>query len=422
VGATRILGAPVKAAAALGFVLFGLVASSAQADFVTFGPVGAEQQFTVPAGVTSIRVTAVGGKGGGGIGTTGDTGTGGFGAIVTSDLGVTPGQVLYVEVGGNGADPTLSMSAMGGFNGGATGGAGTMLRGGGGGGGATDLRTLPRSVAGSLTSRLIIAGGGGGGGGWAGPGTCGTCTFNAAGGAAGAGGTAGAAAAGGGATPTQPGSATSPAQPGTLGAGGTGAAPTSPGGGGGGGGGGGAYGGGGGNTPADGGGAAGSGGGGGSSTFPLGATNTAVEIDSTGIAGLTIVFTPGGGGPTGPAGPEPPAAPARPKLSSSPSAVTVSRKRLFAFSFRGTPGLEGKAVFVSARKLKVGAKKKSVTFATKRFSVPQSGKVKLKLKLSKTAFELLKRAHRISTRARVTLRGPTGLSSSATKTIKLRAP
>ena len=54
---------------------------------------------------------------------------------------------------GNGGSPT------GGFNGGGN-GAGTT----GGGGGASDLRTEPASLPGSLASRLIVAGGGGGGG------------------------------------------------------------------------------------------------------------------------------------------------------------------------------------------------------------------------------------------------------------------
>ncbi len=116
-------------------------AGAAQQSFIYSG---AEQTFTVPAGVFSVRVLAVGGTGA----TAGAAG--GLGAQVSADVGVTPGETLYVEVGGNGHEAT------GGFNGGANGG--------GGGGGASDVRTVPRSLGLSPDHRLLVAGGGGGGG------------------------------------------------------------------------------------------------------------------------------------------------------------------------------------------------------------------------------------------------------------------
>ncbi len=78
---------------------------------------------------------------------------------------MTPGTVLYAEVGGNGSDGSIGPSAgtgAGGANGGGSGGGsgGTFAA---GGGGASDVRTSPASVALTSTdSRLIIAGGGGG--------------------------------------------------------------------------------------------------------------------------------------------------------------------------------------------------------------------------------------------------------------------
>ena len=59
----------------------------------SFTTVGAAT-FTVPAGVTSISVVAVGGGGGGTY-----NGLGGAGARVTSTVSVTPGQVLDLFVG-----------------------------------------------------------------------------------------------------------------------------------------------------------------------------------------------------------------------------------------------------------------------------------------------------------------------------------
>ena len=128
---------------------------------------GGEQVFTVPAGVTSLHIVGIGGRGGADGGS--DT-AGGFGSVVTADLSVTPGQLLYIEVGGNGKDGQGSYSmgsqtfgGAGGFNGGAKGGGG--LPGGGGGGGASDVRTSPQGTTGSLDSRLLVAAGGGGGAG-----------------------------------------------------------------------------------------------------------------------------------------------------------------------------------------------------------------------------------------------------------------
>jgi hypothetical protein len=112
----------------------------------TFGPTGNEQCYTVPTGVTSLYVVANGANGSGG---TSDQ-PGGKGAHVEGRITVTPGQTLYVYVGGNGGTPG------GGYNGG---GSGNNNRG-GGGGGATDIR----STSGALNTRLLVAGGGGGAG------------------------------------------------------------------------------------------------------------------------------------------------------------------------------------------------------------------------------------------------------------------
>jgi hypothetical protein len=129
--------------------------SVAPAEAITenFTYTGAEQSFLVPTGVYQLSITAVGGVGGAGAGTT--HAPGGEAAEIAGNVGVTPAQTLYVEVGGKGQ--ASEAGGAGGFNGGAAGG--------GGGGGASDIRTAPRST--SLTTedtRLIVAAGGGGGG------------------------------------------------------------------------------------------------------------------------------------------------------------------------------------------------------------------------------------------------------------------
>lgn len=142
-------------AVSLTCVLLGALtvgASSAQATTQTFSYTGAEQSFVVPSGVTKLRVLLVGGSGAeGGV-------AGGAAAEVTADLEVTPGQTLYIEVGGTGKDS--SEGGAGGFNGGAAGAGGA-----GGGGGASDIRLQPLASGLAPDTRLVVAGGGGGGAG-----------------------------------------------------------------------------------------------------------------------------------------------------------------------------------------------------------------------------------------------------------------
>lgn len=114
--------------------------------------------FTVPAGISTVHVVAVGGAGG----ANGTGVSGGHGARAEADLSVTPGETLYAVVGGNGGKLGSFTSTAGANGGGAGGGAlcSTTCVGDGGGGGASDVRTS----SGDLTTRLIVAGGGGGAG------------------------------------------------------------------------------------------------------------------------------------------------------------------------------------------------------------------------------------------------------------------
>jgi len=247
---------------------------------VPFGYTGAEQTWTVPAGVTTIHLALVGGRGGTGQ----SSAAGGNPNRVTGDVTVTPSSTLYLEVGGIGLNG--AGGGNGGFNGGGAGGTGGNSTGGGGGGGASDVRTVSRIDVGTLGSRLLVAAGGGGGGGGSTGGAGGPAGLPGQGGASGAqGGGPGSQVAGGSGGTGINGSSGAPGGPG-LGGSGESATVDS-----GGGGGAGYYGGGGGGgtsfvfTP----GAAG--GGGGSSYLGL-ATNGQVTIDA-GLPSITITYTPG---------------------------------------------------------------------------------------------------------------------------------
>ncbi|MBO3271042.1 tail fiber domain-containing protein [Hymenobacter defluvii] len=125
-------------------------------------PAGGTYTYTVPAGVTSLRVELAGASGGSSVG------NGGRGGLVQAQLSVKPGQVLYAVVGGSGVQGpikqggggiilrTTDNEGSGGFNGGAS----TMSGVAGGGGGASDLRVGGTALA----NRVLVAGGGGGGG------------------------------------------------------------------------------------------------------------------------------------------------------------------------------------------------------------------------------------------------------------------
>ncbi len=266
---------PGRAATLLGLAAVVLAlawtAAPARAASVTFNFTGGEQSFVVPEGVSRVHVVAIGGHGGE------SAVAGGAAAQVGGVLSVSPGQTLYVVVGGVGAG-----GGAGGFNGGAGGG----FNGGAGGGGASDVRSAPIAAGLAPERRLIVAAGGGGGGG------TGMETTGAAGGDAGsAGGTAEENGGGGAGTPTEGGSGGSGcsgiAEAGTLGSGAAGGGSIGAGGGGGGGAGG-LYGGGGGGAGCNlfGGG----GGGGGSSLVPAG--GSLVLASPAAVPTVQITYTP----------------------------------------------------------------------------------------------------------------------------------
>jgi len=105
----------------------------------------ADGTFTVPAGVTSLSVVAVGAAGG----SCGSGASSGRGAIVSADIVVTPGETLTLKIGGRGGGTDSAGGANGGGAGGDVGAAG---------GGGTDIRRGGTTLA----DRVVAAGGGGG--------------------------------------------------------------------------------------------------------------------------------------------------------------------------------------------------------------------------------------------------------------------
>ncbi len=122
----------------------GVLPHESSSGTKTFHFTGKEQKFNVPAGVTSVTITAVGAST-----------TSAHAGFVKATIPATPGELLAVFVGG---EPNVS---AGGFNGGGNGGSVSSYGDGGGGGGASDVRQRGHS----LRDRVVVAGGAGGSGG-----------------------------------------------------------------------------------------------------------------------------------------------------------------------------------------------------------------------------------------------------------------
>lgn len=119
----------------------------------TFNATGADQTFTVPAGITRIFVKLWGAGGGNGRQGGWTYGAdGGGGGHTRGLISVTPGEALTVKVGVGGATVTFGSSYGGG---GGTASNSDVAYGGQGGGGSYLFRS---------STALLIAGGGGGGG------------------------------------------------------------------------------------------------------------------------------------------------------------------------------------------------------------------------------------------------------------------
>ena len=264
------------------FVWSGLGATAASAATTATATymVPGSSLFVVPAGVTSITVTATGAAGG----SLSASAIGGRGATVTATVPVTPGEQLVVGVGAAG-----SSAGPGGIGGGGSGGVGAFNGAGGGGASSVSASSFPAS------GLLVVAGGGGGTGAGAAGGDAGSVGGGAGGGGAGT-------SYGGGAGGVE--SGFNSGGPGSFGFGGQGGLGGSAGGGGGGG----YYGG--------GGGAGSAGGGGGGSSFVTqagtGVSGPTLTGESAGVsityAAPTVTVSPGalpfGTEPQGVAGPQ----------------------------------------------------------------------------------------------------------------------
>ena len=122
----------------------------------TYSYTGGIQQYVVPQGINSVKLTC---KGAGG-GNRASGAIGGSGGYAQGYLTVQGGDILYLFVGGKGGDASGETAGAAGYNGGGTGGGSSGGgQSGAGGGGMSDVR-----LNGTSTSNIKILASGGGGG------------------------------------------------------------------------------------------------------------------------------------------------------------------------------------------------------------------------------------------------------------------
>jgi hypothetical protein len=98
----------------------------------------------------------------------------------------------------------------------------------------------------------------------------------------------------------------------------------------------------------------------------------------------------------------------------SPRTLTLDSKGQFTWSFAALKGLKGKAVF------SIKVKKKTVKLATKTFTVAQNGTAKIKVKLSKANFKLIKKLKKA--KVSVALSSTSPVKAKASSSLTLKAP
>lgn len=128
------------------------------------GVSGTVQTYTVPPNVVLLGIDAIGAAGGMPY-TNGTSVTKSLGGRVQCQLTVTPGQILYIFVGGQGGDDGVGFSGGSIVNGGWNGGQNSHSYA-GASAGATDIRFANDYPSYTASDRVIVAGGGGAGGDW----------------------------------------------------------------------------------------------------------------------------------------------------------------------------------------------------------------------------------------------------------------
>ena len=133
----------------------------------------------------------------------------------------------------------------------------------------------------------------------------------------------------------------------------------------------------------------------------------------------------GGAVPPGPVPPLPSPGPLARLLDlrGAPGKIRPGRSGRFAYTFRVAPGLRGQAALRTAARVRLASNRRGrMTVAVKRFRSPASGRVTLRIRLSRSKLRVLRRNRALRLRVQVSVADPQGRVTRAARDLTLLAP
>jgi subtilisin family serine protease len=110
-------------------------------------------------------------------------------------------------------------------------------------------------------------------------------------------------------------------------------------------------------------------------------------------------------------------------LRGAPDRIRLKRSRRFTYPFRAAPGLRGRAVMRTRARVRVAARaRRHLTPASERFRSPASGRVVLKIRLSRKELRVVRLNRRLKLRVRVSVTDSQGRVTRAARNLTLLPP
>jgi thermitase len=156
-----------------------------------------------------------------------------------------------------------------------------------------------------------------------------------------------------------------------------------------------------------------------------GGSANALRAIEAALAAPTVVPPPPPAGAGGVATPPPGPAPTRRllDLSRAPARIRLKRSGRFGYGFWAAPGLRGQAAIRSRARVRLpGNRRGRLTIAFKRFRSPASGRVTLRIRLSRRALRVVRLNRRLRLRVQVSVTDSRGRVTRAARTLTLLSP
>ena len=155
-----------------------------------------------------------------------------------------------------------------------------------------------------------------------------------------------------------------------------------------------------------------------------GSANALGAIEAA-LAAPNVPPQTGGGGIVGPTPPPSPPAPRARLLDlrGAPAIIRPSRSGRFGYRFWAAPGLRGEAALRTRSRVRLAGNRRGLlTVAAKRFRSPSSGRVALRIMLSRSTLRVLRRNRVLRLRVRVSVADSHGRITRGARNLRLLAP